>query len=550
MKVFRRRKTTKRESWVLLGVLALSLLCGLAFLNPYLDPDGDNAGFLVLAKSIASGRGFTSINFPEYSPHTFYLPLYPLVLAPFVATWPGQNLLPKLPSLLFTLFFVGAVWALMKPRTGKSLWTLGLFVAAVAMNRQVAEYAAATRKEALFLALSFGILAIAERYADTARVRHGLVLGLLLALAYLTWPMGLVLGAAVVSALLFRKRWKAALTASLVMGIAVAGWSYRNAQVQTPENTFNHVVFGNDTNANEFLRRSPYNPELGFMTPPEVLQRWPRLIVKNLDPLANSSHPAFTVGVVAIGKQAERRIALAVPFAALMLVGWIVCVRDRPRTLELYMMFYLGAITLYPFPRVRYMLPLMPLALYYLFRGSDAVIGWLRRRPAPVTGPARPMGLLVLGSAVVLSGFLIVRQATFTFQDNFGPRGAENLYDRVDYGASPYFRAAAWLRDHTDPDAVIMGVRPWILYLVSDRHTTVYHFGRVMQTTIEVLHRHRVDYLIEDTDWYWQSAEFLRPVIEAYPEAFTRIHAESGPKTIIYRVNRSQLPPPGNLAAS
>jgi hypothetical protein len=280
------------------------------------------------------------------------------------------------------------------------------------------------------------------------------------------------------------------------------------------------------------------------MTPVELLGRWFRGVGKNLDPLTNISQPAYTVGLAAAGRAHDRPRAFAIPFIALMLVGWIRCMRHGVRASELYMVFYLGVITLYPFARVRYMLPLMPLALYYLFRGSDVAVAWLLRRPERVTGPARAAGLVVLGSAVVLSTLLVVRQARFTFEDNFGPRGAENLYERVDRGASPYFRAAAWLRDHSRPDSVIMGIRPWIAYLVSGRHTTALHFGSELKGTVNILHRHQVGYVIEDTDWYWQTREFLKPALEAYPDAFSKIHVEHGPETIIYEVDLSALPPP------
>jgi hypothetical protein len=534
----------RRERWLLCGVLLLALLGGLAFLNPYLDSDGDNAGYIVLAKSIASGRGFTSINFPDYIPHTLYYPLYPLVLSPIVAAWPGNYLLPKLPSLLFTLVLVGAVWALFRPRTGGSLWTLGLLVAGVALNRHVAEHAAATMTEAQYLGLSFLALAWAERWESGAGLREGVVLGLFVAAATMTKPIGITLAAAVVLAWLLRRRWTGALAALLIVGLVAGGWAARNARIVTPDNAFANPTFGNTSYGKQILLRSPYRPEAGEMGLLEFLGQWPRRILSNFDRVARIAHPAYTVELFAIGRPTGASPLFAVPFIVLSLIGWILCIRGRPRSAELYMLFYLGAVTLYGAVRVRYVLPVMPLALFYLVRGVDAVVGAIRRRSVDVNGPAGAGGIAVLAAAVFLSVLLLARQARFSYQDDFGPRKAANLYDRVDMGSGSYFRAAEWLRDNTPPDAVIMGMKPWLAYLITGRHTTVFQFGYNQQDTIDILHRHRVDYVIEDRGWFWQSRQFLTPLIEAYPGAFTEVHREEGPETRVYRVDRSNLPPP------
>ena len=534
----------RREGLIFCGVILLSLLGGLAFLNPYLDSDGDNAGYLILAKSIATGQGFTSIHFPEYIPHTQYLPLYPLVLAPIVAAWPGNFLLPKLPSLLFTAVFVAAIWALFRRRTQGSLLTLGLLTASVALNRHVAEHAAATMTEALYLAASYLALVWAEKRAGVAGARDGVILGILLAAAYMTKPIGVTLVAAVLLAWLLQKRWAAFLVAAIIVLTVSGGWSYRTRTIVTPETRFENPTFGNVGYLGHVFSRSAYRSDAGRMGPVEFLERWPRRVISNFDRIARIGHPGYTVGITAMGVAAEPPLIFSIPFILLILVGWVRCLRGGPGAVELYMLLYLGAVTVYPAVRVRYVLSIMPLALYYLVRGTDVAIAWMRRRRSESDGPAGWGGLMVLVSAVVLSFFLVIRQGWFTWQDNFGPRGAQNLYDRVDYGSGAYFRAAKWLGANADPDAVIMGIKPWLAYLVADRKTTVFPFSYSVQAAVDVMRRHRVDYVIEDRHWFWQTRDFLMPVLDAYPEAFKVVHTESDPHTRVYRLDRSALPPP------
>lgn len=528
---------------MLAGVLSLALVAGLAFLNPWLDSDGDNAGYLTLARSIAEGRGFTSINFPETIPHTQYHPLYPLLLAPIVALFPGNWLLPKLPSLLFHLLFVAAVWVLFRNRTRPALWTAALLAAAVALNRHTAEHAAATMTESLYFALSYAAIAFVESRGETPRRGEGLLAGALIALAYLAKPIAITLIAAVVLALFLRGRRASALAALLIALAVVTGWSIRNDRVVTAANVFEHPIYGNVSYGSHILARDSYEPELGTMTPAEFLRNWEHHIRANLDPVANITHPAYTVGLVAIRQEIERPLWFALPFVALIFVGWSRCIRRRVDAGELYMLFYLGAVTVYPAVRARYVLPVMPLALYYMMRGTDSVAGWIRRRPAPVTGPAGPAGLAVLVLAVLLSTLLLARQARFTIQDDFGPRGQDSLYDRVDKGASAYVRAVAWIDANAPKEAVIMDSKPWNSYLLSGHRTTCYPFSRDPREAIDVIRRHRVAYVIEDSHWHWESEKFLRPVIAAYPRLFEVVHVERGPETIVYRVNPDALVP-------
>lgn len=532
------RRTERR---VLALVLLLALLGGLALLNPYLDSDGDNAGFIVLAKSIATGRGFTSINFPVYIPHTLYQPLYPLILAPIVAAWPGNYLLLKLPSLLFGVIFVWAVWIAFRRRTLPGLWTLGLLVAAVALNRYVAEQAAATMTDMPYLAFSFLALAWAESRAERAGALEGVLLGTLVALACMTRSVGITLAAAVVLAWILRGRWRAAIVAGAIVAVVIGAWSYRNAMVLTPENRFDNPIFGDVSYSSHLLARDSYRPELGLMTPVEFVGNWGRRILANVHGVAKIAHPGFTVVEAAIGRAGKGPLPLALPFILLILVGWLRCARERPGALELYMLFYLGAATLYPAVRVRYVLPVMPLALYYLARGTDVLLAWARRRPTTAFGPAGAGGIIVLASAVVLSTLLLLRQARYTWADDFGPRGAANLYDRVDPGADAYFRAVDWIAARAPADAVIMGSKPWLAYLRSGHRTTVYPFTYDAAKTAEVIRKHRVDYLIEDGGWHWQCRDFLEPALKAYPGAFTLVHTEPDPVTRVYEVNRAAL---------
>ena len=65
-------------------ILAIVALVHLAIALPALNPaphnGGDNAGYLSLAHSLATGAGYVETWDPALAPHTKYPPLYPALL--------------------------------------------------------------------------------------------------------------------------------------------------------------------------------------------------------------------------------------------------------------------------------------------------------------------------------------------------------------------------------------------------------------------------------------------------------------------------------------
>ena len=55
-----------------------------AALDPRLFLWGDNAHYIIVAKSLATGQGFRDIQTPGNPPFTFPVPLFPLAITPIV----------------------------------------------------------------------------------------------------------------------------------------------------------------------------------------------------------------------------------------------------------------------------------------------------------------------------------------------------------------------------------------------------------------------------------------------------------------------------------
>ncbi len=72
-------KRVKKEI-IILAVIGLVYLLAL---NSNLSAGGDDTHYMILARAILSGQGYTDIQLPIPSAHSTYPPFFPLFLSPF-----------------------------------------------------------------------------------------------------------------------------------------------------------------------------------------------------------------------------------------------------------------------------------------------------------------------------------------------------------------------------------------------------------------------------------------------------------------------------------
>jgi hypothetical protein len=101
-------------------VAAIIVFLGLIYLltlNPLLGTMGDNAKYIILAKSIVSGNGFRNLNFPGAPRETKYGFGYPVLIAPVVYFFPDNVIALKLVTVFFAILALLAVFQLFKGYT-------------------------------------------------------------------------------------------------------------------------------------------------------------------------------------------------------------------------------------------------------------------------------------------------------------------------------------------------------------------------------------------------------------------------------------------------
>src|SRR5690349_20254698 len=158
-------------------------------------PRFDGAGYAVLARSLAEGRGYREIEHPDAPRHAHFPPGYPLALAA-VGTVAGPSLAVA-HAFSFGCTLGAALLAWLWFRTWARPGVALLMGLSVAINWRWGRDGTAIGSEPLFLLLGQGAVLV-ERRLEARGGRRGMIaLGLLLGAAILTRHVGLALAAAV-----------------------------------------------------------------------------------------------------------------------------------------------------------------------------------------------------------------------------------------------------------------------------------------------------------------------------------------------------------------
>jgi hypothetical protein len=512
--------------------VALFLVLGLPLFDPRLFTGGDNVVYYLLAKALATGKGYVTLYEPGSPPHTLYPPGYPILLVPVFWLFGGSFWAAK----AFSFAAGGAALALaarwlgerLDPRSGGFL-VLGFALLLSATNTTFLTYAHWTLTEMPYLPVSIGALILAERSRGGAGTWLGAAL--LAAGGYLIRTAALPLCAAVTWGVWRTQGRRAGLVTAGVSIAAVAAWTLRN-EIVAP---------GAPGYLNQLLMVDPYDPARGMLTFATFAGRVgenlagyafieiPRLLYPFLPSLESPKLLGMVLGAVLV---------------PLLLYGAVRQVASRGlKAGEVYAALYVGLLAVWPWKGDRFLLPLLPLLLSYLGLGLADLIG---ARAARRKGrhPAAPHLLAILFGLAVLPNLWhalerIPPQIAVTARHLGGDRLAGYIWYERDY-----FAAATWLSRNAPPGALVISRKPQFTYLFSGRKSLLYPYGAPEEIERAVA-RSGASYLIYDN--LGQSALiYLRPYLIRHQDDYEIVHSVGQPPTLVLaRLGQPAGTPPG-----
>jgi hypothetical protein len=97
-----------------------------------------------------------------------------------------------------------------------------------------------------------------------------------------------------------------------------------------------------------------------------------------------------------------------------------------------------------------------------------------------------------------------------------------------------FLNVAAWAREHTETQAVVINRKPQIFYWVSGRRGDVYPFTADGDSLIRFLERRQARYVVAD-QLSATTYRYLVPAIQLHKDRFRVVHHHGSPPTYLLR---------------
>ncbi len=457
-------------------------------LSPLFYTGGDNAHYLILAKSLSEGKGYRIISQPLEPPETNYPPLFPLLLSPLVKIF-GFHPLPG--KILVMLMGLASFWVV------RGIFSSSLLPFLFLLNPLVLEYSGIILTEIPFLFFSLLTLLF-------VRKERPLFASLFLLLTLTTRWMGITL---LISLTIFwglRKETRK-LFFLLPLYLIPLFWFVRG-RVISPETGY----------LASLLLRNPYHPQAGTLTIGEGIKR----IIWNggayaLRDLPGSLFPFLTRASIEYFHPLYFSYFLCgIIISGIILRGWWRELKKEKDSLSFYFPVYFLPLLIWFWRGNRFLVPLIPLIVYYLLKGGE--------------GRTRVLVYFLV--------FFLIFSSIFEDVKILGKRGK----DYPPHWRS-YIQAGKWLKNNTSPEIRVMTRNPFLFYLFSERKSVEIPL-QSPEKIFSRLKKYRIEYLVVPPPLPGVKKEedimrrYLIPFLEEYNRNLTLVREMGNPPTRIYKV--------------
>ncbi len=497
---------------LLLALLVLQLLC----LDPYLDTGGDNALYIVLARSLAKGNGYRLANTPDNVPFVKAPPVFPLSLAPFTLLGGNDLRLLKLSSAASFWLALLPLYYLVRPALGVP--GARVLVLLSITNPWLYRYANTVRPEGLYLLFSLTALVLfaCSKDRSTGSLVPLSLAALCAALAFLARSIGVSLMIALLAVLAWRRHWRDALVTMAVYAVVLAPWLLHlwGLPADARQNNYLQELMAPGENSHGLPVIITQTAHLGRLTLenlPTYPESWAGALLyapTRFFNLASRHIPAFAL--------MDNLLGLAV--LAMLFWGIWLSLRRRVDPLAAYVVGYMVICLVWPWQGEKFLVPLIPLALFFL-SGSVRVAEALLTRSGRRNLPLMPT-LAVLLLVINLGGdtALHLRRVTNPYPPEW----------------QSYFAVADWTATHLSQDAVVMARKPYLFHLRSGHLTVPYAPVEDDADILTYLRSCGADYPVVGAVRPEQE-DSMAGVVSRHREMFAIEYATGPPTTELYR---------------
>ena len=540
-----------------LTIAASCLTCVAAFRLERFGFYRDDSMYVVMAKSLATNRGYRVLSLPGEPTQAKSPPFYPFLLS---LIWLAQPHFPEniawmtLLSVVATTAFLAFAWRYVVDHGYATHWQALAVVALVGMNWRTVVLAGGVYSEMVYAALSVLALYLAETVEKhPERWTAGLASGVLVGLAFLTRSAGIALLLALACYYLIRRFRKGlvpvGIAATIVLGwlawgqIRASGADNVNAGFyESYFSTFSQVVGGSQAQ--------------GLSGMLKVVSQ---VVGTNAVGLLFVSVPVVCLG---LNYDAVVHFRFGFPLiaaAVLLLIvgGFVRQTRERIRLMHLYVLSYVGVHLVWPYTAYdRFLMPLLPFLI--LFFVIEAAALWrLVRESWSLPGEITKKLSAALIAAVVVSAAGI---AFYNYGSGLIRSMALATLSKVARPSAEDSEAIEWINANTQPSDVLICYRDPLYYLYTDRKATRSVLSRqgglldeqggldeTSKALLKIVEDNNARYVVvTDSDFDLESEPDLQrdnlvAVLQQNPGVFVPVFHARDKRSAVYRIDDNAL---------
>ena len=494
------------------GILFICLIffiAGMLRLNDLSFYTPDSSRYLIWGNSLAHGKGFVDATLPDPDPYVVHAPLYSLLIAPVEFLAPYSTVLVKAWTLLWGVLAILVLYAWLCRAVGKS----GALVGAIlfAGNPLFWLYSTEVLSDAPFIAAVLGVFYLCERMSVTEARKLSEQIFLLIAVLFASMvrEVGATVAVAAIVFLFLHKRFKEPVIMLLVTGALIALWYVRNnvyaatAAEYAGGNislVFRKLMTGSNSSLmNEFALRI-------WLTFRSYVSQIPGLIFYpmlqghfgHLFYIPSSFSTGLENTITSVSVVVEPVIGI------LILIGLVRDFGSGKKMLMrgFFVLFYGGAILLYPINDVRFLVPLIPLLIFYLMHGAN----WLSKKFSGLA-MIRQVKYAVLIAIVMMlpnlaSAFEMVKAniAYYSHPEIYYSAGDESALYTSLY-ARPWTTLGNWIQQHLDEHAIIVSPYKQLATVIGERKVMILDKGITLSQFEQELRNNGAEYLVAPRRW-------------------------------------------------
>ena len=515
----------------------------------------DDSMYVVMAKSLATNRGYRVLSLPEEPVQAKSPPLYPFLLS--LIWWahpdfPDNIAWMTLLSVLATTSFLVLAWHYLVKHGYATHWQALAVVALVGVNWRAVVLAGGVYSEMVYAALSVLALHMAETYEKRPqRWIAGLVAGLLVGLAFLTRSAGIALLLALACYYVIR-RFKKGLVPVAIAATIVLGWlAWGEIRASGADNvnagfyesyfsTFSEVVGGSQAQGSS-----------------GILKVVSQVVGTNAVGLLFVSVPVVCLGLN-YDAVVHFRFGFPLVAAAVLLLivgGFLRQTRERFRVMHMYVLSYVAVHLVWPYTAYdRFLMPLLPFlilffvieagALWHLVRESWSLPGEISKKLSAALIAA--VVVSAAGIAFYNYGSGLIRSMTLATLTKTATPSAE---DR---------EAIEWINANTQPSDVLICYRDPLYYLYTDRKATRSVLSRqgglldeqtgldeTAKALLKIVEDNNARYVVfTDSDFDLESdpnaqRDNLLAVLQQNPDLFVPVFHARDKRSAVYRIDEN-----------